>query len=144
MVKALSSEEIEAMALEVVEFLVSHKLWMDVTLYFNDSVYETWNRETKEHSYNDLNKLFRFDNVNPYEHIKDARKPHILSFSCDSRLYEVLNYNLYEFFDEGIYHENDDFVYKIKDDFWEIFSKWGVWMECISYSQYTCMYFSDI
>lgn len=128
MTKKLTIEQIEQLALEIVDFLIEYRLWVDVIICFNNSAYMTEDLETEQFYYNDREHLVRVNNVNPDRYIENPNHEHILSISYDSRLYEVLHYGVYEI-DDGVVktlHECDDFVTDLQNQFDDIFTKYGI------------------
>lgn len=145
MTKRLMSDEIEKMALEIVDFLIKYRLWVDVSIFFNGKEYTTEDPATGKFFYNDKNHLIVIDNVKLDDFVEDmvdVNPDHILSMSFDSRLYEVLNYSLYEIDDGQLkaFHERDEYVYKIQEEFRAIFEKYGVYFLQWKTWNLTCYY----
>lgn len=136
MAKKLTIEQIEQLALEIVDFLIKYKLWVDVTICFNNSAYMTENLETEKFYYNDRKNLVRENNVNADIYIENPNQEHILSMHYDSRLYEVLHYGVYEIDDD----ECDVSVVDLENEFYNIFAKYGLDYSICGNGELTCYY----
>lgn len=136
MINKLTTEQIEELASEIVDFLIKYRLWVDVVICFNNSVYMT------EDIYNDRKYLVRKNNVKPNEYVKNHNPEHILSINYDSRLYEVLHYGVYEIDDDVIktFHECDEFVRNLQQEFYNIFEKYGLEYYDCGNGEITCYY----
>ena len=141
MAKKLTIEQIEQLALEIVDFLIKYRLWVDVIICFNNSAYMT-DLDMEQFYYNDREHLVRVNNVNPDRYIKNLNNEHILSMNYDSRLYEVLHYGVYEIDDEVVktLHERDDFVSDLQNEFDDIFTKYGLDYCVCGNGEMTCCY----
>ena len=112
--EALTEAEIERMAIEIRDWLISHELWMDVNIYFNGKAFATDMNVGGRHefAYNNPNKLFVIENINPNDYFDYAGE--ILSMSFDGALYDLINYN---------YGSN------LLEEFNAIFNKYGCYYE---------------
>lgn len=84
-----TAEKIEKLAYEIREFLIKHKLWQDVRIYFNGKALAT-DDGNGNYAYNDPDKLFVLDDMDPrqyFEYVGDY-----LSMSFEGPLYDVMNW----------------------------------------------------
>lgn len=97
MAKKFTPAKIEKMAKEIRDFLNKHELWEDVRIYFNGKAYATDDGKGN-YSYNDPNKLYVLEDVDPrdyFEYVGD-----ILSMSFEGGLYDLLNYEFGKTYNE--------------------------------------------
>lgn len=97
MAKKFTPAKIEKMAKEIRDFLIKHELWEDVRIYFNGKAYATDDGKGN-YSYNDPNKLYVLEDVDPrdyFEYVGD-----ILSMSFEGGLYDLLNYEFGKTYNE--------------------------------------------
>lgn len=78
------------LANEIREWLLSHDMWVDVTIYFDGVAYSTSDKENKHFAYNDPNTLFEYED-DPRRHFEYVNPEHILSMSFEGDLYYLLN-----------------------------------------------------
>ena len=117
MAKKLSKEDIERMAHEVRLFLVKMHCWIDVTIYFNGKSVSTYGGFGR-YAYNDPEKYFTEENVDPRDYFKYVGD--ILSMSFEGDLCHCLNdYRVHG-------REYDEMV---QNGLWDIFKKYGVYYE---------------
>jgi len=88
--RKLTKKQIERLALEIRRFLLNRDMWVDVTIYFNGKAISTDDRNGN-FGYNDPDKLFILENMNPRDYFLYAGD--ILSMSFEGDFYDVLNYD---------------------------------------------------
>lgn len=87
--KILAAEQREQLATEIFNWLVDHKLWVDVSIYFNGKRWSTANKDHTEFCYNER-RYFEYE-ANPKDYFEYVNEPNILSMSFEGTFYEVLN-----------------------------------------------------
>lgn len=109
----MEAQKIEALAAEILDYLIKHELWIDVRIYFNGKVWDSYNRVTGEYHYNDKDKIFE-ENAEPtdyFEYVGD-----ILSMSFEGAFYDVLN-------------GTSKRAWKLQQEFQELLSNYGLYYE---------------
>lgn len=94
----MSAKKIEKLAKEIREYLLKHELWVDVRIYFNGKAFSTDDGHGN-YGYNDPNKLFVIEDVDPRRYFDYCGD--ILSMSFEGPLYDVMNYTFGEL-EEGL------------------------------------------
>jgi hypothetical protein len=110
----MTNKQKEQLATEIFEWLVEHKMWIDVCIYFNGIRWSTNNKEANEFCYNE-HKYFE-DEADPKDYFEYVNEPNILSMSFEGPLYHVLNAYV------------PGWV-KLEDEFRKIFEKYGLYYE---------------
>lgn len=114
----LKESEIEKMANEIRDYLISKGLWIDARIYFNGKAYATDDRKGF-FAYNDPEHLIVLEDEDPRDYFNYVNEDHILSMSFEGPLYEHLNY-------VGLSFEYDD---KVNEELRYIFAKYGCYFE---------------
>lgn len=86
----MRAQEVEKIAVEILDFLVEHRMWVDVRIYFNGKVWSSYNKDTQTFHYNDKSKLYE-EEADPKEYFEFVADPHILSMSFEGAFYDVIN-----------------------------------------------------
>lgn len=123
--KKLTPEQIEAMALEIREFLLERELWIDVDIYFNRKRFTSHDATDGKYYYNDRRYLIVEENKNPRDYFEYVAEDHILSMSFEGIVCEMLYYG-------G--------MPAAKRGFDKIFDKYGVYYELGHHWNLTCYY----
>lgn len=110
----LSVEQREQLARDILNWLVDHKLWVDVQIYFNGKCWSTCNKDHTEFCYNE-NRYFEYK-AEPNDYFEWVREPNILSMSFEGGLYDVLNGYV------------SGWV-RLENEFKKIFEKYGLYFE---------------
>lgn len=108
----LNTQQIENLAIEIRNFLIEQKLWIDCNIYFNGKCFTTY--DGKVFANNDCKNLIVLEDRNPKDYFSYVAEDHILSMSFEGPFYSALNYR-------GRGH--------IIKDFNELLSKYGVYYE---------------
>lgn len=111
----MRAQETEKLAVEILDFLVDHRMWVDVRIYFNGKVWDSYNKDTKEFHYNDKSKVYESE-ADPKEYFDYVGEPHILSMSFEGAFYEVMNGATVE-------------AHELQKVFQDILSKYGLYYE---------------
>ena len=115
----------EELAQEIIKFLMSRNMWVDVTVYVNRKSYDQ--RDEEGFHYNE--KVCVHDNQDPRQAFRYVADDHILSMSFEGPLYRVLN--------------NISYPEEL-ERFDKIFEKYGVYYELGYAWSLTCYYNEDI
>lgn len=126
MSKALTSEQKEQLALELIDYLISKGLFTDVTAYVNGRSYGTYDRENEKFYYNDKNHIVITENKDPRDCFEYVSKDNILSMSFEGPLYHVLN--------------GYSGPYTVYDEMGKICEKYGCYFELGNAWNMTCYY----
>lgn len=110
----LTAKKIEALATEILDFLLEHEIWIDTHIYFNGKCWSSHNKETGTFHYNDKENVYEYE-ADPRDYFEYVREPNILSMSFEGPLYEVMN---------G-YFANDG----LEEKFSKILEKYGLYYE---------------
>lgn len=121
----LTDEQIEKLAVEIREFLLSHGIWQDTEIYFNGKRFTTRNPEDGHYYYNDRDKLFAEENQNPKDYFEYVANDHILSMAFEGPVYHMIN---------GFGHKG------LIKRFNKIFERYGVYYEQGHAWNLTCYY----
>ena len=128
--RELTSEEKEALAKEVRQFLIDNELWTDVRIYFNGKAFSTSDRHGKCF-YNDPENLVVLEDEDPRNYFKYVSDDNIMSMSFEGDFYGCLNFtNEY----------GADFDNRIREEFDDILEKYGVYHELGHPWNLTCCY----
>lgn len=120
----LTEKTIEKLAIEVREYLLDNRLWIDVDIYFNGKRFTTRNPATGRYCYNDRENLFE-DEADPSDYFSYVNPEHILSMSFEGNLCEVIYYCV---------------APALKSGFDAIFKKYGLYYELGDHWNMTCYY----
>ncbi|MGE4353528.1 MAG: hypothetical protein AB7D36_05540 [Oscillospiraceae bacterium] len=106
--KRPSKKEIEALAMEIFNFLCDKGMWQDTKIYFNGKSMSTYNPKTKEYYYyygdedaayeaehggkHTERRFYLDENDDPRRYFEYVHEPNILSMSFEGPLYDALNY----------------------------------------------------
>lgn len=85
----LPPDEIEKLAIEIREFLLNNKLWIDVRIYFNGKCFSTSDRDGNKHYYNDSEHLITIEDIDPRRYFEYADG--CLSMSFEGDFYSIMN-----------------------------------------------------
>lgn len=121
--KTLTPQQKEQLANDIFNWLVDHKLWIDVHIYFNGICWSTSNKDNTEFCYNER-KYFEYK-ANPKNYFDYVAEPNILSMSFESGLYDVLN---------GYTSKSS----KLEAEFLKLFEKYNVYYELGNAWNLTC------
>lgn len=86
--KTLTKANIEALANEIMEYLIENGLDIDVSIYYNDK------RMRNKYNWRNLDeppKLVIEENIDPHRYFEYAAYNHIISMSFEGPLYDVVN-----------------------------------------------------
>lgn len=114
MKKVLTKLDIEALAVELRSWLIKNRMWSDVRIYFNGKAFAT-DDGCGNYSYNDPDKLYVIENVDPHDYIEYAGD--ILTISFEGDLYALLNY------------DSSKTARRMIEQFNNIFRKYGLYYE---------------
>lgn len=87
----LGTEQINALASEIYHLLLKHKLWVDVTIYFNGMALSTEKKECGKYCYAYNSAPFILTNEDPRNHFEYVNPEHILSMSFEGPFYTVMD-----------------------------------------------------
>lgn len=116
MEKKLTPEQIEAMAIEVRELLLSKEIWIDTTIYFNGKAFST--SDGTYFAYNDRNHLIVLEDKDPKKITEYAGD--ILTMTFEGPLYDCIN---------GTGEYGYDYESGIESALSKIFAKYGCYYE---------------
>lgn len=116
MERKLTPEQIEAMAIEVRELLLSKEIWIDTTIYFNGKAFAT--SDGNNFAYNDRNNLIVLEGKDPHKVTQYAGD--ILTMTFEGPLYDCLN---------GTGEYGYDFGDRVENELSKIFAKYGCYYE---------------
>lgn len=121
----LTPEQIEKLAVEIRDFLLEHKMWIDVEIYFNGKCFSTHDKENNKFYYNDREHLVVQENENPRTYFEYVNPDHILSMSFEGALCEMIYYGV---------------PWSVKKKFDAIFERYGLRYELGNHWNFTCYY----
>ncbi len=122
--RKLTEQEIESLALEIIEFLLEHEMWSDVAIYFNHKKFGC--KGPDGHYYcNDREHLFVEENVEPQMYFEYVNPDHILSMSFEGTVCEMLYYGEYPV---------------TRREFDAIFERYGLYYEFGNHWNFSCYY----
>lgn len=84
-----TAEQMEQLAYEIREFLIKHKLWQDVRIYFNGKALAT-DDGNGNYGYNDPDKLFVLEDKDPRQYFEYVGN--YISMGFEGPLHDVLNW----------------------------------------------------
>lgn len=105
----------EQLAKEILDFLLSHEMWVDVRIYFDGKVWDSYNNETGEFHYNEKEKVYE-GKAEPKDYFDYVAEPHVLSMSFEGSFYDVLN-------------GTSERAFKLQEQFNNILAKYGLYYE---------------
>lgn len=120
----MKAQQIEKLAVEVLDFLVEHKLWVDVRIYFNGKVWDSYDPQTGEFHYNNKGKVHE-EKADPKDYFDYVAEPNILSMSFEGAFYNVMN-------------GTSETANKLQQKFQDILSKYGLYYELGNAWNLTC------
>lgn len=121
----LTEAQIENLALEIREFLLDHEIWQDVNIYFNHKRIGCQDPKTGKYFYNDRERLFVEEGVEPEKYFKYVNPDHILSMSFEGPVCHMIYYGM----NLGLLRE-----------FNAIFEKYGLYYELGNHWNFSCYY----
>lgn len=121
----LTEQQIEALAVEIREYLLKYEMWVDVAIYFNGKCFTTHDKDAGKFYYNDREHLIVVENEDPRTYFEYVADDHILSMSFEGVVCEMLYYGEYQ---------------SIKRGFDKIFEKYGIYYEFGHHWNFTCYY----
>lgn len=86
----MKPEEIKALAEHIRQFLIFNGMWTEVEIYFNDSIFTTYDKEAKNYYYNDPDYLICIKNTAP--NIEAAENEYI-RINCKGEFMDCMNNN---------------------------------------------------
>lgn len=95
MKEKLSSDQIEQLAVEIRELLLSTDMWQDVAIYFNHKCFTSHDKVSGKYYYNDKEHLIIEENIEPQTYFEYVNPDHKLSMSFEGPVYDMLNYGEY-------------------------------------------------
>ena len=113
----LTEKKIEELAMEILDFLLEHEMWIDVQIYFNGKCWTTHNKETGKYHYNDKENVYEYED-DPRKYFEYVRNPNILSMSFEGTFYEVMNSYL-----------DLSYCWRLQEQFSKILEKYGLYYE---------------
>lgn len=119
--KGWTSERLESLAKDIYSWLVEHRMWIDVSIYYDGKRMRTEGKEGDKTVFRYNGEPF-FDEAEPNRYFDYVADPHILSMSFEGPLYDLLNYGF-----DGM-----------EDEFREVFRKHGVYFELGNAWNLTC------
>ena len=123
----LGEKQIEELAKEIREFLLDNHLWVDVTIYFNNKAFSTY--DGKNFYYNDPTNLIVLEDKDPRDYFDYVAEPHILSMAFEGDLYGCFN---------GYGEYGYEFDHRIQKEFQDILDKYGLYYEMGNRWNLTC------
>ena len=127
MANTLTEQQIETMAIEIRNFLLAHRLWIDVAIYFNGKAFST-SDGNRRFTYNDPDDLIVLEDQDPTRITGYAGD--ILTMTFEGPLYDCMN------FTGELGH---DYESKIESWLSNIFLKYGCYYElCEAWSLTLC------
>ena len=105
----------EQLATEILDFLVAYGMWVDVRIYFDGKVWDSYNKETEQFHYNEKDKVY-VDKAEPKDYFDYVAEPHILSMSFEGTFYDVLN-------------GTSERAFRLQNQFNNILKKYGLYYE---------------
>ena len=87
MMKTIQTKQL---ATEILDYLVRNGMWVDTRIYFDGKVWDSYNKETGEFHYNEMDKVYE-GQADPKDYFDYVAEPHILSMSFEGGFYDVLN-----------------------------------------------------
>ena len=127
-VEKLTPERIEELAKEIREFLLEHRLWQDVDIYFNGKRFTSHDPETGKYYYNDRKHLFEEENKDPRTYLEYVNSDHILSMSFEGPVCEMLYYGI---------------LPSVRREFDKIFERYGLYYEFGHHWNFSCYYIGE-
>lgn len=112
----LLATQCEALAKEIYDWCVTHELWGDNCMYFNDKAWAAWDEWHGEYGIKIDENLYEYQNKNPRDYFEYTRDPNYFSMSFEGPLYDVLNSNVVGWVN-------------LYDEFMNIFEKYNVYAE---------------
>lgn len=123
--RRLTEQDIENLAVEIREFLLERKMWVDVDIYFNGKCFTTHDKKNGKFYYNDREHLVVRENETPSKYFEYVNPDHILSMRFEGIVCEMLYY--------GTRPET-------KKKFDEIFTRYGIYYEFGEHWNFSCYY----
>lgn len=120
----LTPEKIENLAVEIREFLLEHKMWQDVDIYFNHKRFGCKGPDG-HYYYNDREHLFVEEGIEPETYFEYVNPDHILSMSFEGPVCEMLYHGMYP---------------ATRRKFDEIFKRYGLYYEFGHHWNFSCYY----
>lgn len=120
----MNPEQIKTLAEHIRQFLIFNGMWTEVEIYFNESKFTTYDKETKSYYYNDINHLICIKNTASIE----AAENEFIWIHCKGEFLDCMN-NLSQY--------GSDINKSIQEDFQKILSQYnlhykikGNWLTC--------------
>ena len=134
--RKLTSEEKEALAIEIRQFLLDNELWADVTIFFNGKAFSTDDRNGN-YFYDDPEHLVVLEDMDPrefLEYVAPTPEDDIVYMSFEGPFYGCMNFH---------WENGPDFDLRIQQEFEDILEKYGVYYELGHKWNLSCCYLWD-
>jgi hypothetical protein len=114
------------MAVEIRGYLLENHLWVDTTIFFNGKAFSTSERLHQnggEHAYNDPDRVFVIDNINPRDYTEYSGEILTMTFEGESSLYDCFWRS-----EEIDLERGRGYSERIYKGLLDIFAKRGLWL----------------
>lgn len=121
--KSVFKTKAEKCALEIIEWMMSHNLWIDTCIYVNGKRYSDYGDDGHYHYDNTWDCVFCEDNMNPKNYFDWAGD--FLSMSFEGDFYDIINYNLSINYCDS-YMKEFDAILKKYGKYYELGNAWNL------------------